>query len=449
LLGVIVQSIFSYLLAICLLITVHELGHFIAARICKVRVLRFSVGFGKPIIHWYDLYGTEFVISSIPIGGYVILLGDNEGEVAESDKALSIKEKPVLSKMAIIAAGPLANILFAWLLYWIIFVVGVAVRPPIVGGVVRESLASRANIQPMQQIKSIDGKSIISWDDVIFELIANSHEPRLGLTTQSESGLQKRHLLNLTEVNLLENNQTPLTEIGIVPMDYAPPVIADVMSNMPASEKLQVNDKIVALDGSPISNRTQVHNFLVNKAQKKVVIQVEREGELLDFSLTPSKKLISTGEEVGFLGISYANRPWPDDKLIKVRQGPIKAIGSAFNKVLDISSLTVDFIIKAVQGKAAANSVSGPILIAKYAGESIKSGFTNFLSFLAIISISIAVINALPLPILDGGRFLYCCYELIFGRPIPDDINKIGVTLSVMVIATLLVFSLYNDILNL
>lgn len=448
-----ITTILSFIVAIGVLATVHELGHFLVARLCGVKVLQFSIGFGKPLLRWNDRFGTEYMLSLIPLGGYVRMLGEDDDIVSISEMHMAFNNKSVLIRMLIICAGPFANIIFAIVAYWLVFMLGVSSIVPMLGMVPKGSVAYVANLKKGQEIISVNAQPTTTWEDVSVALM-----PYLGdkgfvkikaynKTTKTYSN----HVLNLTDWTVDNAQGDILKSLGMEPFDPVLPIVGKLIPGFPAIESgILPGDLIVAVNDIPVETRTQLTNYLRKKAGISVSIKVIRNNKRHIFWVTPVQKLAEGGEEIGFIGIQYQQTPWPKE-LIKVHKyGPLDSFKKAILRTKEYTILTLQFLQKIIVGKISLQHVAGPISIAKYAGQSIRIGVEYFLGFLALVSINLGLLNLiLPIPILDGGHIVFCIIELFTGKPLSPRTMEISRVFGVIFLASLMLLALYNDILRL
>lgn len=446
------QIVASFVVTLGVLISVHEYGHFWVARRCGVKVLRFSVGFGKPLFSWRDKHNTEFVIAGIPFGGYVKMLGEPGSEVSESDKAVSFIHKPVYQRIAIVAAGPVVNLVFAILLYWLIFSVGVTRVAPIIGEVEPDSLAAQVGIQAGDEIVSVDGDETVSWDKVNFALVA-----RIGDTGTIELGVKPANTNMVTNYTIPvsdwmagKQKEGPLNALGVEQyFPHMPVVIAEVLPNKAADRfGLQVGDEILSANGEPLANWREWVEIVRANPGNAIAIEVARNGELLPMSITPDA--VSDGG-VSFGQIGAATEPvnMPEHMIREIRYGPLEALSEALQKTYDFISLTLNAIGKMITGKISLDNLSGPVTIAKVAGDTASYGIEPFLNFMAYLSISLGVLNLLPIPVLDGGHLMYYAAEMIKGSPVSEKVQAVGNSLGLALLVMFMGLAFYNDIVGL
>ncbi len=448
----IINTVLALIVTLGILVTIHEYGHFWVARRCGVKVLRFSVGFGKPLIRWHDRRDTEFVIAMIPLGGYVSMLDEREAEVAPELLDQAFNRKPVLQRIAIVAAGPVVNLLFAVLVYWGMLVSGVEKVVPVIGSVTPGSVAEQAGLQPGYEVLSVAGRETRSWDDVNLALAAYIGESGVVPLTlrQSANGLRQRYQLNLTGWHFDPETQSPLSALGIQPYrPVYPAVIGQVVETGAAAKGGLLNgDRVVAIDGQVVSEWVQLVNIVRQSPGKALQVEVERQSQRLTLTITPDSKS-EANTVVGYIGAGVAPVEWPPEMLRDVRYGVIDAIGGAFSKTWQMISLTLDSIWKMLEGVLSVKNLSGPITIAKVAGASAASGVEAFAGFLAYLSISLGILNLLPIPMLDGGHLLYYAVELLRGRPVSEKVQMVGLKIGMAVLFSLMGVAIFNDLMRL
>lgn len=444
-----VYMLFGTLLALGVLVTIHEYGHFWVARKCGVKVLRFSVGFGTPLLRWHDRHGTEFVIAAIPLGGYVKMLDSREGELTEQQQAYAFNHKSVQQRIAIVAAGPVANFLLAFVFFWCLAMLGTQEPRPIIGQVLPQSLAEQAGLKAGLEISAIDGNSVVGWSDINIQLIRRAGETgllRIDALVPGDS-IATGYSLQLQEWQRGAEDLNPLVSLGLIP--WRPAVEAQLTqldAQGPAyTAGLQEQDLILAIDGQPMASWHEVVGYVQAKPNQQVDVLVERQQQQL---LIPVH-LSARGDEqqpVGYLGAGASSSAWPDDKLVHTRFGPVAAIAEGANRTWLMSSMTLASIKKMLFGELSAKNLSGPISIAKVAGASAESGLRSFLNFLAYLSISLGVLNLLPIPVLDGGHLLFYTVEWVRGKPVSEKIQTWGMQIGIALVMCVMFFAVFNDI---
>lgn len=447
----IIETVLALALTLGILVTLHEYGHFWVARRCGVKVLRFSVGFGKPMFSWYDKHGTEFAVAAIPLGGYVKMLDEREGPVPEELRDQAFTSKPPGQRIAIAAAGPVANFIFAIFAYWLLSVVGVTHVAPIVGQIADESVAERVGLQEGMEIHAVDGHRVSSWRDVNMRILERTGEHGLISMEVSEDGARGTVSGELSGWGLSDDTPNPLAEFGITPWRPAvPPVLGQISDGGRAQAAgLQPGDRIVAVDGEPISSWFELVEFIRNSPEQTLQVTIERNGAEQSVSVTPEAKTQESGESIGFVGAGVEAISWPEEVLRDVSYGPFAAVPVALSETWADTRLTLVAIKKMVTGLLSPTNLSGPITIARVAEASVSSGFEDFVRFLAYLSVSLGILNLLPVPVLDGGHIVYYTIEALRGKPLSEQAQAFGLRIGMAMILTLMVFALYNDLMRL
>ncbi len=447
----IIETILALALTLGILVTLHEYGHFWVARRCGVKVLRFSVGFGKPMFSWYDRQGTEFAVAAIPLGGYVKMLDEREGPVPSELKDQAFTSKTPGQRIAIAAAGPVANFLFALAAYWLLGIVGVTSVAPIVGQVAPDTVAERMGLHEGMELHAIDGHRVSSWRDVNMRLLERAGERGEIAIEVSDNGTRGTVTGELGGWRLSEQSPNPLSEFGITPWrPDIPPVLGQISDGGRAEQAgLKSGDQVLAVDGEPVANWFQLVDFIQQAPEQTLTLTVSRDGVERSVSVTPMEKRTESGEAIGFVGAGVQQVSWPEEALREVRYGPLAAIPNAVSETWADTRLTLVAIKKMVTGLLSPTNLSGPITIARVAEASVSSGFEDFIRFLAYLSISLGVLNLLPVPVLDGGHIVYYTIEAIRGKPLSDEAQALGLRIGMALILTLMVFALYNDLMRL
>jgi regulator of sigma E protease len=449
-----IQTIIATVVTLGVLVSIHEFGHFWVARRCGVRVLRFSVGFGKPLWLWYGKDGTEYAIAMIPLGGYVKMLDEREGEVPETLRQEAFNNKPVLQRIAIVLAGPLANFFLAVLAFWLMYVVGVRGVVPVIGEVLPESVAHKAGLPVGAEVVQVDGVTTPDWNSismVLLEHIGNDSTIRFGLRQHPVSGEATE---TVTEYPVVVSqwlagaaDQNPIAGLGLVP--WRPLVPAEIGSLLEGGRAalagLQVDDRILTVNGEPVTEWFGWVDQVRASPEEPLMLEVQRDTSVLNLELVPARKLLESGEPIGFIGAGAKTIDWPDSLHRVVQYSPLEAVLPAVHKTWSVSVLTLSSIGKMIAGALSVENLSGPITIAKVAGDSARSGVESFLYFLAILSVSLGVLNLLPIPVLDGGHLLFYCIEWVKGSPIPEKIQVIGTQLGLGLVLAIMMLALYND----
>ncbi|WP_447735368.1 sigma E protease regulator RseP [Pseudomonas shirazensis] len=441
--------IIGTLVALGVLVTFHEFGHFWVARRCGVKVLRFSVGFGTPLLRWHDRHGTEFVVAAIPLGGYVKMLDEREGEVPPALIEQSFNRKPVGQRIAIVAAGPIANFLLAIVFFWLLAMLGTQQVRPVIGAVEAGSLAASAGLAAGQEIVSVDGKATNGWSAVNLQLVRRLGESgtlRVGVLDEGSTA-EKQHEINLSQWLRGADEPDPIQSLGLRPWrPVIAPVLAEIDPNGPAAAAgLKTGDKLLSLDGIALNDWQQVVDSVRARPEAKVQLRIERDAAVLDVAVTLARK--GEGQASGgYLGAGVKGGEWPATMLREVSYGPLAAMGEGLTRTWNMSILTLESLKKMLFGELSVKNLSGPITIAKVAGASAQSGVGDFLNFLAYLSISLGVLNLLPIPVLDGGHLLFYLIELARGRPLSDRVQGWGVQIGISLVIGVMLLALINDL---
>ncbi|WP_438766204.1 sigma E protease regulator RseP [Kushneria sp. TE3] len=447
----ILQNIVAVIVVLGLLITIHEFGHFWVARRCGIRVLRFSVGFGKPLISRVDRHGTEFALAAIPLGGYVKMLDEREGPVEPDEQHLAFNRQHVLKRIAVVIAGPLANFILAVVAYWVMFMVGTTAIVPMVGEVSPDSPAARGGLQNGQEIVAVQGRQTPDWNGVNLALVAEiGASGHLEVSTRNDQGRLEEHRLPVERFMARQDPPEPLRTLGFMPWrpDIAP-VIGQVLDDSPAARGgLEPGDRIRSVNGQPVSQWEALVSRVQASANTPLELQVERDGRDMMLTVTPEARE-QNGETAGFMGAGAGSVSWPPEYQRTLSWGPLGAVGQALSRTGEMTSLTVGAIGKMITGLISPSNLSGPITIARVAGDSARSGFETFISFLAYLSISLGVLNLLPVPVLDGGHLVYYLIELVRGRPVSERVQAFGLRIGMALIASLMLMAFYFDIMRL
>ncbi len=443
-------TIASFLVALGILITVHEFGHFWVARRLGVKVLRFSIGFGKPI--WSRrgrVDATEYVIAALPLGGYVKMLDEREGEVAAQDLPRAFNRKTLGTRIAIVVAGPVFNLLFAVFVYWLIFVVGETGTKPIVGEVSAGSIAAQAGIQEGDQLRAVAGRETPTWETAVFALLAASVEGDvIEVQVQDADGRRFVRHLDVSETSDALQGGQVLAALGVQPSRPTLPPVLGKIEPGEAAEKagFQPGDRVIAADGTPIDDWNAWVDYVRKRPSRWIDVGVQRDSVVLNLRLRPARVEVD-GEEIGRIG-AYVNISdgLLDEFRAELRYPPSEAIGAALHKTWEMASLMLRMLGKMVVGQVSVENLSGPISIAQYAGQSASIGLISFLKFLAVVSISLGVLNLLPIPLLDGGHLLYYVIEAIKGSPVSEQVQMVGQQVGLVILLCLMGLAFYLDL---
>lgn len=440
-----IHILWAFLLALGILIVIHELGHYWVARLCGVKVLRFSVGFGTPL--WRRRLGadqTEWVIAAFPLGGYVKMLDEREGDVAPDERPRAFNRQSVYRRIAIVAAGPLANFLLAIVVYWAVFMHGVPGVIPVLGAALPATPAAQAGIVSGETVLRIGDQPVRTWEDVRWALLEQAVDRgSVALEVQNEKGQIAFRRLDLTGLDAEDLDGDFLNKIGLT--RFAPAVLGEVPEGTPAARAgLRQGDEIVTVDGRAIGGWEELVAAVQPSAGKNLMLGIRRGNETFEAAVVPDA--VQEGERtIGRIGVR------PDvavleKQLVQVRYGPLAALGQAAGKTWELSVFSLRMLGKMITGDVSPRNLSGPLTIADYAGQSAQMGWLYYLRFIALISISLAVLNLLPVPVLDGGHLMYYIVEIIKGRPVSERALEIGQRIGMVVLFSLMAFALYNDI---
>ncbi|UXI01843.1 sigma E protease regulator RseP [Photobacterium sp. TY1-4] len=438
----------AFLVALGILIAVHEYGHFWVARRCGVYVERFSIGFGRALWRKVGKDGTEYTLAMIPLGGYVKMLDGRVDDVPVEKQHLAFNHKPLWQRSAIVAAGPLANFLFAIFAYWVVYLIGVPAVRPVVGEVAPQSIAAEAGIRSGMELKSISGIQTADWESANMAMISHIGDQEMVITVaEAEGGYEIRRTLDLRSWSFDPDREPVLTSLGITP--YSPPitlVIARLVEGGAAlTAGLQLDDEIVAIAQVPVTEWQQVVDAVRAHPQQPLALTVRRDGQTLPLTLVPDSKTLGDGQVIGYAGFAPQVEPWPESYRINLQYGPIAAVGKAVEKTWQLVTLTFDMVTKLVTGDVAIKNLSGPISIAKGAGMTADYGVVYFLGFLALISVNLGIVNLLPLPVLDGGHLMFFAIEAVTRRPVSERVQEIGYRVGSAILVALMAVALFND----
>ncbi|WP_293006199.1 RIP metalloprotease RseP [Nitrosomonas sp.] len=447
----ITYTIIFFIIALGTLITFHEFGHYLVARWNGVKVLRFCIGFGQPIFRRrWGKDQTEWVIAAIPLGGYVKMLDENEGKVASEDLPRAFNRQPVSRRFAIVAAGPIANFLLAIVLYWLLFILGVPGMKPILGSVEPATPAAKAEFVLGETIVSIENESVASWQDARWALLRYAINRSADVKVQT---INNRGEMNLRQLDLSQVDPDKLNENfpGIIGFSsYQPvikPVIGQVISDGAGSHAgLLTGDEIIAVDHIEIHTWMDFVQEIRTNPERSLELDILRNDQMIMLTVTP-EATIEHGKRVGKIGVApVVNQAEFEELLVTVSYSPGKALQKAAEKTWETTVLTLQMLSKMITGDVSWKNISGPISIADYAGQSAQMGLVSYLAFLALISVSIGVLNLLPIPILDGGHLMYYLIEIVKGSPVSDKTIIIGQKIGLIMLFTLMTFAIYNDI---
>ncbi len=453
-------TLVAFIITIGILVTVHEYGHFQVARWCGVKVLRFSVGFGKPLWQWrIGQDQTEFVLAAIPLGGYVKMLDENELKTepykgmeavtySEGERQRAFNRQPVWKRMLIVVAGPLANLLLAVMLYWLLFMQGTTGIKPLIGEVVPGSLAEKAQLTQGEQILSIAGEPVRTWSEARWILLEKSLD---GASVKIET-LIRQHEHHVHELSFDGMDDDPevdvLARLGL--QMFQPkiaPVIGQVLADSPAEKAgLREGDRLLSADGITVEYWHEVVPVFQSQPGETMVVEVLRGGEKRRLKITP-EATDESGKLVGKIGAAVKMDTGAlEGQLVETDFGPLQGLKAAVKKTWDTSLFSLKMLKYMLTGKMSLQGISGPVTIANYAGESAQLGVNVFLSFLALVSISIGVLNLLPIPVLDGGHLLYHMAEIIKGSPVSEATMLLGQKIGMGLLGAMMMIAIFNDL---
>lgn len=441
-------SLVSFIVALGILVAVHEWGHFWIARRCGVKVERFSIGFGKALWRRTDKLGTEFVIAAIPLGGYVKMLDERVDQVSEQDLPYAFNRQHVLKRIAIIAAGPGVNFLFAIFALFLMYSIGLQTVKPVVGKIELNSILSQSNIPQNAVLTQVGDRKVVDWEDVAYEFMSFiGHDEMLVKWTDEGTTYEKSASIDLSGWKFDPDKMSVFTSLGLTP--YRPKVLSVLGSVEDGSAAqdigLLANDKIVSLNGTSMQNWEQIVGYVSSRPNESVQINVLRNEQVVNLNGTIGSK--TDGKIIkGYMGFTPTLEAWPEGVVFVHQYGVVKAMSKAMDKTWRLMTLSIEMLGKLITGDVSVKNLSGPISIAQGAGSSASLGLVYFLGFLALISVNLGIINLLPLPVLDGGHLLYYFIELFSGRPVPESVQQVGFKIGGVLLLLLMSVAIVNDI---
>ena len=443
------HSFLFFILALGILITFHEFGHYWVARKCGVKILRFSIGFGRPL--WQRRYGadeTEFVVAALPLGGYVKMLDEREAPVTESELPRAFNRQPLGQRLAIVLAGPLFNFLFAILAYWVIYLAGVTGLKPVIGAVEPGSLAAAAGLRAHDEISAVDGQRTSTWTMVLEAMISRVVAGQsLELSVLAREGGERSVVLETGSLAIDDlADKDLLAHAGITPRRL-PAIVGEVQPGGAGDRAgLKSGDHILAIDEDEITDWFSLVRFIQAHPGQALRVTLERQGETRTLELRPDTRQAEDNKVIGFIGVGNQVQ----DHLIGSESYTLlPALIKALDRTWDMSLLTLRMLKKIITGEASLKNLSGPVSIAQYAGITAQSGMLEFLKFLGIVSVSLAVLNLLPIPLLDGGHVMYYLIEWLRGRPVSESAQLVGQQVGLVLLLGLMVLVIYNDLVRL
>lgn len=447
------NNLLFFLIAVAVLVSFHEFGHFIVARWLGVRVLKFSIGFGKTILRWRRTpTGTEYAVGLIPLGGYVRMLDEREAEVSPSERDKAFNRKPLFTRSLIVLAGPAANLLLAILIYWSIGLIGNEDLKPVVGSVIPGSPAEQAGFQQGDTILSIDGRPVRGWSEHRLYLLGQvDTKSQISFVVQRGSLVPEALTVDLFSSEEQYFNPAVLSGvIGVAPDFPAPDAIVSRLVPEGPSERagVMIGDRVLAVDGESVENWFELVEKIATGTGGELALKIDRKGAALEILVPPEFQRVD-GKQIRRIGIYGPGNPDFSDYVVRVRYGLGEAGARAVETTWMMSALTVNLFGKMVMGSASREHLSGPISIARFAGQSASLGLVQFLAFLAVLSVSLGIINLLPIPVLDGGHLVYFAAEGVLGRPLSDRVLQWGQQFGIVIIVLLMGLAFYNDFLSL
>lgn len=438
-----------FLVAIVILVSIHELGHFSVARLCGVKVLRFSIGFGRRLLTFTDNRGTEYALSLIPLGGYVKMLDEREGNVDPSELPYAYNRQPVWQRIAILSAGPAANFILAFVLYSLLFINGSSQLVPVVDHVREGSMAEVAGIEKGQEILAVDGVATRSGTDVMTQLINRLGESGELMFTVKYSDSSLSYDIAVEVNNWLRGTHAPdpLDDLGF---SFFRPIgdtkIAELVKGGAAERAgFMAGDELLSVDGISIAEWEEWVKIVKSSPDKTLAVGVLRDNVDLTLELVPDARE-DKGQVFGFAGVMAATRPVPSELLRVQSFGVFGAIKQSLNKTVADTRLVLLSIKKLIVGEISTKNLSGPIGIAKVAASQAQHGVIAFVAFLAYLSVVLGVMNLLPIPVLDGGHIVYCLIEWVSGKPVSEKIQLISLQAGLAVLGVVMAVAFYNDI---
>ncbi|HEY8118880.1 MAG TPA: RIP metalloprotease RseP [Methylophilaceae bacterium] len=446
-------TLIAFIATLGVLITVHEYGHFQVARWCGVKVLRFSIGFGKPLFSKrIGKDQTEFVLAAFPLGGYVKMLDEREASIdepiQEHDLPRAFNRQSVWKRIAIVSAGPVANLLLAVFIYWFLFMQGTLGVRPLLGEIVEGTPAARASMAAGELIKKVAGTPVATWQDVRWSLLQQSLKSQVA-SIEAVSGADEIHLHQLSLGNIGKDDfeKDILDKLGLAPYQPRVPASVGEIIKGSAAERagLMAGDMISSVNGIAVGQWEDFVSIIRKNPGKQLSLNIKRGDVEVVLAITPEAEM-ENGQPIGRIGAAYHMDPSELEKItVKIQYGPVIALSKAIAKTWDTSIFSLKMLGSMLTGSVSWKGVSGPVTIASYAGQSAHAGLAAFISFLAIVSISLGVLNLLPIPVLDGGHLLYYTVEIFKGSPVSEQVMEIGQRMGFALLGLLMACALYND----
>jgi regulator of sigma E protease len=439
-------TVLAFLVTLGVLITIHEFGHYWVARRCGVKVLRFSIGFGRPLLR--AVRGpdrTEWVVAAIPLGGYVRMLDERDGDsgpIAAADLPRAFNRQTVGKRIAIVLAGPVANLLLAVAVYWGLNVVGV-MEPKATVAPAAGTPAEAAQFRRGDLVLAVDGREVRSWNELNWLLLQRAVErAAFDVRVSGSDGVTRELRLDLGGLRREDLEGNPLARIGLAPYGGVPRIGKVVDGSAAQRADLRTGDRVLEINRRPLGSRAEMIELVQASAGRTLELLVERNGQRQLVNVTPAAVTDESGRSIGRIGAEIGDRP----ELIEVEYGPVESVGLAVERTWDTAVFSLRMLGRMIVGEASWKNLSGPVTIADYAGRTASIGLAAYLSFLALVSISLGVLNLLPIPLLDGGHLLYYAIEILKGSPPSDLVVEWGQRAGIGVLALLTALALYNDL---
>ncbi|GAA0784242.1 MULTISPECIES: sigma E protease regulator RseP [Pseudomonadati] len=443
----------SFIVALGILITVHEYGHFWVARKCGVKVEKFSIGFGKAIWRKVGQDGTEYVVAMIPLGGFVKMLDERVEDVPADMLDQAFNRKTVWQRIAIVAAGPLANFIFAIVALYAMYLIGVPSIKPVIDSTKINSPAAVIQLSEPQQILAISGQDVRNWEEVNLALVGHIGSDSVDVTLAPLSRIEgvdvsgQTYQLDTRNWKFDPEKESPITALGLgIFRPGINPVIAAISENSSAQMAgLMIGDKIISINQQQYKDWNSFVDVVQTSANKTLTLVIERAGQQLPFEVVPQAQTNDNGDIIGIVGISPTAAQWPENMRFDLEYGMIDSVSAAVDKTWQLVVVSFKMIGKLFTGDVSVKNLSGPISIAQGAGASANYGLVYFLGFIALISVNLGIINLMPLPVLDGGHLLYYFIEVITGKPVPEKVQEIGFRFGAALLLMLMSVALFND----
>lgn len=435
------------------LIAIHEFGHYWVARKLGVKVLVYSIGFGPTLLKWTSKKsGIQYQLSALPLGGYVKMLDEREGNVAEADLPYAFNRQSPWKRIAIVAAGPLINLLFAIVLFWILFLPSQEQLNTRIGKVLPNTPAAQVDLHVGDKVLTVDGKQTSTWEKLNFALVDRAGETGQILMTVDRDGTQKSVALPIHNF-LKDQSQSALDILGFLPYRPQMPAVIHQLSEDGAAirQGMKVGDQILSINGIKMNDWFDVVDVVQKSPEKLLNIDVLRNGQMVHLQVMPQGKRDNMGNTTGMLGVQSnpAKVNIPNEYKQTIQYNPAQALVMAVDKTTQISGMILNSIVKMFRGLIGLENLSGPITIAKVAGQSAEMGWQTFISFMALMSVSLGILNLLPIPMLDGGHLVYYFIEAIRGKPVSEQIQMMGLKIGMVLLGSMMLLALFNDFMRL